>query len=303
MITRHWYPRDSVGEALFQAAGAWRDPLRKQKVLFWAYELVLSEEWDYLWGILDRMALRWGDSACLTAPKTHTSEAILHFLHLLLSLPIVIPYEPPSMEPLASLATLEAIPEKPVTWSAEQRGRLWIAVQSALRHRQPARLLKLLSALPPSVAAEYLALKAANIGKRGRDRRIEYSPTSMSPSRDSEIVSTDTITLSLKMGLYPMLEMVGCPVLRQELHLAWPELPVGRLQARRFSLPKPLLANLAPGPLDPLVATKEGCAFWRRLWATVKTADDEEAFWNTYFSEDVPDEWSAAELGKSYILS
>jgi hypothetical protein len=257
MLTRHWYDRDTVVEALHHAAATWRDPLRKQKLLFWTYELVLSEEWDILWETLERVALRWGDSVCLSFLRK-TQDGVLDFLHSLLSLPVPVSYEPPVA--VTDVPEDPAVPEKPVAWTGAQRTRLLHAVRDAMVHRRPLRLLKLLGGLHFQHAAPYLGLSAT----------------------------------ASKKGIYHMLEMVGLPVSRNCLApLKWPDIPIGRIAARLFSVPRSLVPK---GPIDPL-ATKEGCAFWRRLWATV----EEDILWNTYFIDDIPDEWSAAEQAKSHI--
>jgi hypothetical protein len=254
MLTRHWYDRDSVGETLLLAAGSWRDPLRKQKLVFWTYELVLSEECDYLWATLERVGNRWGDTATAAAL---TEKNPLHFLQSLLRLPTPAPFDPPADQAMVVPGT----PDVPAAWTAGQRSRLWVAVQDALAHRRPLRLLRLLGALAPQVAAKYLGVQ--HDGKR---------------------------------GIYHMLETVGCPVLPTPCSVSWPALPVGRVSARLFSVPR---SHAPTGPVSPL-ATKEGCAFWRRVWATVGSVEEEEAVWATYFVDDVPDEWSAAEQAKSH---
>lgn len=265
MITRHFYERDSVGEALLIAAGTWRDPLRKQKLLFWAYELVLSEEWEYLWEILEKVAIRWGNQKCVDAcmPLAHTAEAVLNFLHLLLELPTPAPYDAPTITALTKPLP-PGLPKKPATWTAEQRSRLWWAVQEAVARRWSLRLLRLLGSIPN--ASEYLGLQ----------------PT--------------------KRGIYHLLEMVGCPanpiLVTTSCNISWPAIPVGRVTARLFSVPR---AHAPAGPILPL-ATKEGCAFWIRTWGAVGSVEEEEAVWATCFVDDLPDEWSAAEQAKSHVV-
>jgi hypothetical protein len=258
MLTRNWYDRDSVGEALFQAAGAWRDPLRKQKLIFWSYELVLSEELDYLWEILERVGKRWGSSATMATLGTKDP---LHFLQALLSLPTPTPYDPPVLQPDQDFVGSTGVPDIPTAWTVGQRHRLWVAVQDAVAHKRSLRLLRLLGALPSQVAAKYLG----------------YTGGEKSP--------------------YTMLEMKGIPILLTSVSVVWPQLLVGRCAARLFSVPR---AHAPAGPVSPL-ATKEGCAFWRRVWGTVQTPEDEEAFWATYFADDIPDEWSAVEQAKSHL--
>jgi hypothetical protein len=262
MLTRHWYDRDSVGEALFQAAGAWRDPLRKQKLLFWTYELVLSEEQDYLWGILERISIRWGSSATAAILADTGNRCPLQFLQILLGLPTPVPYDPPP--PNETDPIRPDLPDLPTTWRAGQRQQLWVAVQDAVKHKRSLRLLRLLGSQTPQVAAKYLGLL------------------------------TDG-----KKGIYHMLEMKGIPTPLTPCVLTWPHLSIGRVAARLFSVPR---AYAPAGPVTPL-ATKDGCAFWRRVWGTVQTPEDEEAFWATYFADDIPDEWSAAEQAKSHSLA
>ena len=258
-LTRHWYDRDAVGEALHLTAAATKDPFRKRKLLFWTYELVLSEEWKYLWATLEKVALRWGSSATLAAfqPASTDPQTVLDFLQSLLSLPTAAPYDPP-VDSESVLEISDKVPEKPAAWTVGQRTRLWLAVQDALRHRRPLRLLRLLGGLAPQVAAEYLGVQTT------------------------------------KKGIYHMLEMVGCPVLPTPVAIDWPDIPVGRVAARLFALPRSVLPT---GPIDPLI-TKMGCAFWRRIWSTV----EEDTIWNTYFADDIPDEWSAAEQAKSHLV-
>lgn len=261
MLTRHWYDRDSVGDALFQAAGAWRDPLRKQKLIFWTYELVLSEETDYLWGILERISWRWGSSATHALVHRSGPRAPLDFLQTLLALPTPAPFDPPAAAAETEIPLHPQTPDVPTSWLPSQRSRLWIAVRDAVAHRRSLRLLRLLGALAPQVAAKYLG-----------------APTDG------------------KQGIYHMLETVGCPVLptSSSAPLCWPNIPIGRVAARLFAVPR---THAPTGPVSPL-ATKEGCAFWRRIWAT----EDEDIIWSTYFVDDVPDEWSVAEQAKSHLL-
>ena len=251
MLTRHFYDLHSVEETLFHVAGNFKDPLRKQKLVFWTYELILSEEEERMWGVLTRIAHRYGNSALLAASSPPSDP--LHFLQLFLSLPY--PYEPPKDIEDAGVAELATfIPERPTTWSAFQRSRLFTAVQDALAHRRTLRLARLLGGLPPSTAALYLGC----------------------PSQ----------------GVLHMLETLGLPPLpTHSVPLKWPTLPVGRLAARLFSVPRTLL----PAPIGPSGAeVAQGCAFWRRVW--------QDDMWDTYFPDDIPDEWSTAEKAKSHAL-
>ncbi len=271
MITRHWYDRDAVGKALTVAvsAGA-KDPLRKQKILFWSYELILSEEWEYLWGTLERVAWRWGNGAAVAALRPNGREtdptAVLDFLQILLALPVVVPYDPPAPATAAAEATVTTEPRVPTTWTAEQRLRLWRAVKNAMQYGRALRLVRLLGGLGSDVAAAYLGIPTAGE----------------------------------KRGIYHLLEAVGIPCPPgTPVHLKWPELPTGRMTARIFALPKSVRSGITWDLGDPTLTRTQGTAFWRRVWETAK---DEEDVWNTHFADDIPDEWPAAEKQKSHAV-
>ncbi len=272
MITRHWYDRDAVGKALSAAAVSAKDPLRKQKILFWSYELILSEEWEYLWGTLERVAWRWGNGAAVAALRPAGRErdaaAVLDFLQILLRLPAVAPYDPPPVSCAAETTdgTSAGIPLVPTTWTADQRLRLWRAVKNAVHHSRALRLVRLLGGLSGEVAAAYLEIPAANA----------------------------------KRGIYHLLEAAGiaCPP-GSPVQLKWPELPTSRMTARIFAIPKSLRGGITWNLSDPTLTRTLGTAFWRRVWETAK---DEEDVWNTHFADDIPDEWPVAEKQKSHAV-
>jgi hypothetical protein len=264
MLTRHFYPREGVGEALLLSLGITKDPLRKQKALFWAHELVLSQEEDYLWEILRKAVDRYG---CSEDSVLLTSRQLLPLLLSLLSIPWPQPYGVPSVS--VSPRIPEGLPEVPSSWSLEQRARLWWAVQDAKQHRRSERLLRLLGSLHISIAALYL-----------------QTP---------------------KAGWRRMLEAVDCPwnpVLRPT-SLQFPKLQHG-LGARLFALPKSYLSKV---PLHPAGwDVWNGCSFWQTtLQATgaigpgqFTNVEQEEAFYSTYFPDDIPDEWTGKERAKSH---
>lgn len=265
MLTRHFYPREGVGEALLHSFGMTKDPLRKQKAAFWAYELVLSQEEEYLWEILKKAVDKYGGSE---EQSLFAQRQLLPLLTSLLSLPWPQPYPAPSS---TEVRIPEGLPDAPSTWTVEQRARLWWAVQDAKQHKRPERLLRLLCSLQPTSAAQYLQTQ--------------------------------------KGGWRRMLEAVGCPwnpPVRPGTPLHFPKLQEGRLTARLFALPKSCLTKT---PLHPAGwDVWSGCAFWR---ATLKAAgalepgkfvnvEQEEAFYSTYFPDDLPDEWAAKERSKSH---
>ncbi len=263
MLTRNFYPREGVGEALLLSFSfASRDPLRKQKSVYWAYELIQSEEEEYLWEILKKVVEKYG---CAKDQALWDAKQLLPLLTSLLSVAWPTPYGPPAPQ---DCAIPEGLPEVPVAWTVQQRARLWWAVQDAKRHQRPERLLRLLGSLPISVAAQYLQTQ--------------------------------------KGGWRRMLEAVGCPwnpVVRPGTPLEWPR------QTRLFALPKHLQSRT---PLHPAGwSVWNGCRCWRRILAAhgalgpgcFQDVEQEEAFYSTYFPQDLPDEWSPAELAKSHANS
>jgi hypothetical protein len=136
-----------------------------------------------------------------------------------------------------------------------------------------------------------LWLAVQNALSIGRSLRLLRLLGGLPPSVAAEYLQ---VAWDGKRGLYHMLEIVGCPVLPTSTSaslLEWPKLAVGRVAARLFSVPRSALGN-GTGPMDP----RDGCAFWRRIWST----QPEETVWNTYFADDLPDEWPAGELAKSH---
>ncbi len=265
MLTRHFYPHEGVGEALLHSFGFTKDPLRKQKAVFWSYELLLSKEEEYLWEILGKAVAKYGGAE---DESLHQSRQLLPLLTSLLSVQWPQSYGPPSPHPCK---IPEELPDQPTQWSEEQRARLWWATQDAIRHKRPERLLRLLGSLHPSIASQYL-----------------QTP---------------------KAGWRRMLEAVRCPwnPVRPGTPVHFPKLPVGRLGSRLFTLPKSSLSKqvLHPAGWD----VWNGCSFWKQVlqeagasdMGQFRTVEQEEAFYSTYFPDDIPDEWSVAERSKSHI--
>lgn len=269
MITRHFYHRDAVADALVLAAGAFRDPLRKQKLAFWSYELVLSEEWDILYETLEKAVLKHGYP--LSALKDlRTDRQNMDLLRTV-------------VQSLQSLCALPSPYPTPPASEADRRR----AVADAVRHGRTERILRLVAGLAPKEVADILGI----------------------PYKSG-------------MGVLYMLGLSGLPTLvcPPACPPAWPPvwpptLPVGRLSARLFSLPKHLLVQK---PLHPCGADllETGCAFWRTRLAefgcvlndsrlgsrlVFPTDDAMEEFYGLYFPDDIPDEWSVQERAKSHL--
>jgi hypothetical protein len=264
MITRHFYPREGVGEALLHSLGFTKDPLRKQKAAFWTYELLLSKEEEYLWEILRKAVDKYGSSE---DDSLYKSRQLLPLLTSLLSIQWPQPYGPPS--PL-SCRIPEGLPDQPTHWTDEQRARLWWATQDAIRHKRPERLLRLLGSLHPSVASQYLQTP-----KGGWRRMLEAvgCPWNLRPGTPVHFPKLPVGHLAARLFALPK----SC-LSKQALH------PAGWDVWNGCSFWKQALQEA--GALDV---------------GRFHSVEQEETFYSTYFPDDIPDEWSGAERSKSHI--
>jgi hypothetical protein len=153
-------------------------------------------------------------------------------------------------------------------------------VEDAKRNRRGVRLYRLLAGLPTETQSFYLgATIDGSIGFQHELVRLGYE-------------------------WYPATQTKG----------VWPSLSVGRRSSRVFCLPKSLMGQgLDASGLDIL----EGSAVWRRILqesgCDISTSKEKgilcfesdesyEAFYSTYFPDDIPDEWSVAERSKSHTV-
>jgi hypothetical protein len=60
----------------------------------------------------------------------------------------------------------------------------------------------------------------------------------------------------------------------------------------------PIYTNIAD-VREPLWLLAEGCQFWRKVYASYSEETHDE-FHDTYFPDDIPDEWSAADQQMSH---
>ena len=295
-LTRHLYPLHGVMEAFLECVrpGA-RSPGRRTRLWFWLYELFLSEEWEAIIVVCERAWSMFGypcsEGASALRDVKHAPRdpaVLLRFLEYIHTSAVLMPapltWPPRDVETAGVKAT---IPNIPAEWSANQRRRLWVAVSEALRLQRGERLYQLLGAQPRAVAEAYTGRHF--VAKGGIQHQLCLE--SWAPFQTST-----------------------------NLGLAWPAewgtLAVGTRGARLFGLPKHLVVSrlMHPTGLDVL----DGCAFWRRVlreygvreeasrtatgWLVFDGGDEvSDAFYNTYFPTDIPDEWSLAECEKSHI--
>lgn len=263
MLTRHFYPREGVGEALLLTFAA-KDPLRKQKAAFWAYELLLSKEDEYLWEILGKAVAKYGGSK---------EEDLLQQRKLLpLLTALLIAWPQPYGLPLAKPCTIpEGLPEQPTAWSVEQRARLWWATQDAIRHTRPERLLRLLGSQHPSIASQYL-----QTSKAGWRRMLEAvgCPWNPRPGTPIQFPKLHVGCLSARLFALPKQCLSKTP-----LH------PAGWDVWEGCRIWKQVLQEAGAGEIG-----------------TFADVEQEETFYSTYFPDDIPDEWTAQERAKSHLL-
>lgn len=299
MLTRHFYDAQTVQAAFLHAVTLFKHPLRRNLLLFWCYELWLSEEYNMIsemlqiafmhCGCIHPAAIKAWRSA-ITNPRS--SSTLLEFLGFLTSSSALPPsYGPPSADRSAVVDISVGIPKYPSAWTEGQRSILLNAVYSAIRQNQGERVYRFLSGLPPTTALQYL-------------------PTSL-------IQKTDTDLLGLykqqKRGLSILLVQAG---LRwpheQPKPVTWPKIEIGRLSARLFQIPRHLKRPTMTGSGLEIL---EGCRVWIRLLTEhgvdiqnskqknqllFQTDEECEEFYKTYFPDDIPDEWTDAEYLKSH---
>jgi hypothetical protein len=302
IVTRNFYDCASV-EAAFMASVVQKNPLRKQLMVFWINELRLSKEYDKIFDILTRAWYRCppidGALAAWLAMREEpeNDDRILDFVGFL-QLPvnaisdIMSPYPPP---PETSRNTVlraeEMVPNLPADWSESQRIVLLRAVNHAVAKSNGERIYCLLGNLAPATAIAYLpTLNNA------------CTPLLQAYRKNKKAM----IQLLGSIGMWRHIPAPTATLLK------WPDIKVGRLSARMFSVPAKLMhERLDPAGLDIL----HGCRFWQEIIQQVgidreqseqsqqlvfETAEACEKFYNHFFPDDIPDEWPPAETRKSH---
>ncbi len=299
MLTRHFYDAHTVQAAFLHAATLFKHPLRRNLLIFWCYELWLSEEYDMISDILTSAFLHCGiihpgavkawRSASL---NPRSSSALLEFLGFLTSSSALPPsYAPPSQDRSTTIDASVGIPKYPSAWTEAQRLVLLKAVHSAIQRNQGERVYRFLSGLPPTTALLYL-------------------PTSLIQKMDADLLG---VYKQQKRGLSILLVQAGLRwPCESPKAVTWPKLEIGRLSARLFQIPRHLKRPTMAGSGVDLV---EGCCVWKRVLAEYgvdietskqkdqlifKTDEQCEEFYGTYFPDDIPDEWSLVEYAKSH---
>lgn len=303
MWTRHFYDRDSVGEALVWTTGQYKDPLRKVKMIFWAHELWISEETPFL---LETLQRAWDLYGHPIYPLPASSDPLQLLGALLSQPPLPTPFPPPSSpsssECLFNPTNKDIVPSFPSKWSVEQRMCLWYAVRDAVKHKQTERAYRLLASVPRSsiILSEYVGISV----KRNVLKQFVQGTLGIQH-------------ILCREGGLTWISWPPCAKI-EGTDVKWPTgIPVGTLSARRFSIPKHLLPS---SPLEPSgSALLQGCSVWQRMLDEAgidRRASEEtgslvfrdgvqafEVFYDKVFgTTDIPDEWSTAEKGKSHSV-
>ncbi len=286
--TRNFYELDAVADSLATAILN-KHPLRRQHALFWAHELWVSEEWDLLYKTLTKAFLNYPPvPGLISAWEQYTEnpqceETALRFMSVLLDYPVQI---------LESARTPDI--NCPAISDTQVLKR---AVTNAESNNQGVRLFLLLGTLPAKEAA---ALLSAKTTKKVNQKLLQLWKQN---NRGLPLVLANA-------------GMTWCSE-QYEQHAShinnqWPQRNVGMLAARLFRTTRRKI------PMTPsAVGILTGCAAWQRILVENRIdrnaceeagdlvfEDDEscEAFYQTYFPEDIPDEWTAEEKAKSHAI-
>jgi len=220
----------------------------------------------------------------------------------------------------------------------QEAASFWISLDSACRQKATVDALWLLQAATPLLSADAIwsAIRIAGRGPLGRGPlSMEPSPlgslqAAATPHPESQILhQASAILLLCSQDLDAMLETPSVsarpapPVFVKDWE-TWNML-LGRRTARLYAIPDAALhAKTARGQItaaytniadirEPVSALPMGCAWWRRVTAAAGLTSDPlsgscnfpnddamESFYERFFPDDIPDEWSAADQLKSH---
>lgn len=333
-LTKHLYELDEVVSALqICLRNGW------PRGLFWLWELVVSREEEKAHDTLTTAWLYWGGGydphslsekdwvrRYLRIAATIRAAGSLHALRLLAT-----EANRPSMTPLASRKGKERRRIRSAAFvslvqGSKEAANFWISYDSACRQGSRKDALWLLQAAQDRLSADAI-WSAIGIAVRGSAITKEAIALIQSASPTSQILYQAAATLLLCMSTAIREEMIVVrqPISRvhQEQWDSW-SAAVGR-SARMYPIPPEAIHRETTrgqiahkytniGDLrDPIVLLAEGCQFWRsaleecgitqdaETGATIFPDDDVlEGFYDRYFPDDIPDEWSKAEQEKSH---
>ena len=225
---------------------------------------------------------------------------------------------------VASLSTDEPIDKN-------EAANWWISFDSACRQHHARDAIWLLQAVQPILSADaiWTAIRLSSRGSLLTKKAVELlkeapiltEPThqALAQANATLILSTTTKERETVMIQKPMELLSYC-----REWATWSSM-VGRRKARVHAIPAEALhGSTTRGGIpfkytnitdvrDPVTLLSDGCTFWRlALQEAGVTVDEEtqaiafpddegiEAFYQRYFPDDIPDEWSAEDQAKSH---
>ena len=322
MFTRHLYETEEVLAALSWCISKGRT----KEAVFWSLELLdsglkdmlqteLLSTWLWHFGIgrLSAMPLLSGDSdeellhvvcGLSRLPTRDRSVVTLLILGLDTEQPDRASFFP-CLETLFQETSCSELEQAFLAATYQGKSRLAFALSRSLWQTNPARVFSLLQRLQ--------SLKQANLELAECLTLLELAPTELTwPSRACAIAA---ICLDSKRLAHSLKPLNLNPLVEVETSLKdWNDL-TGRKARRVFPIPiECLYGRTARGRLSNKETTLstlytlssdtlEGCPAWNTiLEEEVPWLDDErkEAFYDLYFPDDIPDEWSRKDQEKSH---
>lgn len=222
------------------------------------------------------------------------------------------------------------------TLDRHEAASFWISLDSACRQKSVVDALWLLQAATPILSADAI-WSAICIATRSSLTVAAGNPLTVlqaaaTPHPESQLLhQAAAILLLSSSNRDTMIEAPLCstrpppPVFVKDWE-TW-TMDLGRRAARRYAIPDTALhSKTARGQItaaytniadirEPVSALPMGCAWWRRVCAEVGLTSDPlsgacyfpnddalESFYERFFPDDIPDEWSAEDQRKSHGL-
>jgi hypothetical protein len=326
-LTRHLYEIDEVVSAL-------QTCLRRNwpRAHYWTWELVQSSEEALAFSTIYQTWLEYGGSRFyteMTQPKTalEWSRLVLHVrfacrtvFPALSLLNEAIAAQPPEIE----IAIPAAPTPKPfLTAAAKELGnlkkitRIWKMLQIAVSTKKVRTSLWILQALHPILSSDTIWLAIAALSPAATWFRANATA-----HPESQILHQANALIAACVE--PALLPEDAPAVEHYVRdwVKWTAV-VGRRAARIHEIPTEALhrettRGCIPSRYtniedvrDPAAELINGCTWWREQAAAMGIHTDEgavvfpsddvlEAFYEQYFPDDIPDEWSARDQQKSH---
>jgi len=270
-LTRHLYELDEV------VAAAQYCLRTGAPAHFWIWELIASKEEELATRTLHDAWVAWSGGRYPTALWT-TGALQCSLMQKACYPPITITATEPTTRPLSS-------------HTDRSESVVWRILDSALRRHKPAAALWLI---------------------QGRDAVPDLRLAARGPAKAEIQRLTDPVAIALCLARPAKQQMAtvdaAAAALTWEL---WGSM-TGRRKARVFAIPTAALhSGTTRGSLsseysniadvrEPLWLLSEGCRFWREAYAAHYSEELRDIFYDLYFPDDIPDEWSREDQEKSH---